>query len=237
MLDERIEAPVLESVRLPRRSVALEVAWSEHKPRLYRLCLRWVGGDPVDAEDALGQLALRAVEDDAAHAGAVANYGGWLTRLAWNLCMDMHRERSVRRRALEHFAEEGQLHVTLTESHPETIYSHRELGCRIQQAIDDLPPRLREPCRRRFVEEAEYEHIAEDLGLTNETVRKRIQEARDILCERLGIQLREDLLRAGLERRTGRFRRVRAAQPANLVEEPATDSDALGGALEMDELM
>jgi RNA polymerase sigma factor (sigma-70 family) len=88
------------------------------------------------------------------------------------------------------FARESRSDVVARETHAEAEYLGRELGARIQRALDDLPPRLREPCRRRFLDDAPYELIAEELGLTNETVRKRIQDARDILYERLGPYLR-----------------------------------------------
>src|SRR4051794_24734097 len=83
---------------------ALLDAWTHHRRRLNTLCLRWVGGDPEDAADVMSQVALRAVEELAEHAAVISNYRGWLTRLAWNLCMDLHREKAFRFRTLERFA-------------------------------------------------------------------------------------------------------------------------------------
>src|SRR5262245_33745790 len=84
------------------RAAFLEV-WLRQERRLYRLCLRWMGGHAADAEDAMAKLSIRALEDLEAHAEEVSNYPGWLTRLAWNLCIDAHRERASCRRALERF--------------------------------------------------------------------------------------------------------------------------------------
>jgi RNA polymerase sigma-70 factor (ECF subfamily) len=175
---------------LDGEQAALLDAWVHYRGRLHALCLRWVGGDADDAADVLSQVALRAVEEHAEQATVISNYRGWLTRLAWNLCMDLHREKALRFRTLERFALHSRIDVAARETHAEAEYLGRELGARILRAIDGLPPRLREPCRRRFLDDAPYELIAEELGLTNETVRKRIQEARDILYERLGPYLR-----------------------------------------------
>ncbi|MFT3767558.1 MAG: sigma-70 family RNA polymerase sigma factor [Minicystis sp.] len=187
------------------RQKVLFTIWPEHHRRLYSLCLRWVGGDAQDAEDVLGQVALRALEEDGAET-VISNYPGWLTRLARNLCMDVHRERAFRGRALQRISAIADQDMTLSEEHPEAAHLHRELGGHIQRAIDDLPARLREPCRLRFIEEMPYEPIAEELGLTNETVRKRIQEARDILRRRLGVYLR-DSHAAGSASAASRIRR------------------------------
>lgn len=170
---------------------ALVEAWTSCRPRLYVLCRRWLGGSAVDAEDVLSQVMIRAIEEHGS-TGAISNYVGWLTRIARNQCMDIHRERAFRRRMLDQLAFQAYLTgITSFADHPETDHLRWELGERIHLAIDALPPRLREPCKRRFLEEMPYERIAVDLGLTNETVRKRIQEARDLLHQWLARE-RED---------------------------------------------
>lgn len=171
-------------------AVALAGVWTDHRRRLYVLCLRWMSGSREDAEDALGRAFIRALEDHGRGDGEVANYPAWLTRLAQNACMDLHRERAARRRAAERYAAQLRLDAQSAES-PEAARLHRELGDELRRAIAVLPPRLAEPTRRRFVDDMPYEHIAEELSVTNETVRKRIQEARSILSRRLGRYLRE----------------------------------------------
>jgi RNA polymerase sigma factor (sigma-70 family) len=160
--------------------------WARHRGQLYSLCLRWLGGDHHDAEDVVSQVALRAIEERAASAAVISNYPGWLTQLARNLCIDMHRQKTRRYQRHASFSLTEMPEGCSTAHDPEAEGLRRELVERVLSAIDDLPPRLREPCRRRLLDDAPYEHIAEDLGLTNETVRKRIQQARDLLCESLG---------------------------------------------------
>jgi RNA polymerase sigma-70 factor (ECF subfamily) len=161
-------------------------AWARHRGQLYSLCLRWVGGDHHDAEDVVSQVALRAIEERAESDAVISNYPGWLTQLAHNLCVDLHRAKTRRQRRYANLAL-AEIPATLSVANdPEAEGLRRELMERVLSAIEALPPRLREPCRRRFLDDATYEQIAEDLGLTKETARKRIQQARDILCERLG---------------------------------------------------
>ncbi|MBW4494496.1 MAG: sigma-70 family RNA polymerase sigma factor, partial [Oscillatoria princeps RMCB-10] len=52
-------------------------------------------------------------------------------------------------------------------------------------AIDELPPRLREPIRLHYYQEKSYLEIALELGISYGNVRKRMSQARAILKERL----------------------------------------------------
>jgi RNA polymerase sigma-70 factor (ECF subfamily) len=68
--------------------------WQQYRDYLYRCCIKWMGGNPIDAEDALSRAMLKAWEKVQQFAGEIANLKAWLTRLTHNLCVDIHRERS-----------------------------------------------------------------------------------------------------------------------------------------------
>jgi len=53
------------------------------------------------------------------------------------------------------------------------------------EAIDELPPRLREPIRLHYYQEKCCREIAELLGISSDNVRKRMSQARAILKEKL----------------------------------------------------
>jgi RNA polymerase sigma factor (sigma-70 family) len=163
--------------------------WSDHNERLYRLCFRWMGGDRETARDAVALVALKAVEELASSHFPISNYAAWLTRLARNVCIDMHRDRAAGRRAFDRFGIEFFPEIEHCES-PESKQLRRELGERIREAIERLPPRLLIAVRLRFLEGAPYEEIAVKLDVSHEAARKRIQDARDILCEELRPYLR-----------------------------------------------
>ena len=63
--------------------------------------------------------------------------------------------------------------------------------CTYKHAINDLPPRQRNPAILRFFHAMPYAEIAEHLALSSENLRKCIQEARLILHERLNNYLSE----------------------------------------------
>lgn len=163
--------------------VAFLDAWKRHRARLRALCLRWVGGHVEDAEDVLARVALRAVEDIASRQEVIASYPAWLTRIASNIAMDLHRERACRAQARERYAEMVREEPSVDSAESEHVDAEIRAG--IRAAIDRLPPRLRKVSRRRFLDEAPYDEIAAEAGITEENVRKRIQEARALLARRL----------------------------------------------------
>ena len=65
--------------------------WQQYRDYLYRCCIKWMGGNPTDAEDALSRAMLKAWEKVQKYAGEIANFKGWLTTLTHNLCVDIHR--------------------------------------------------------------------------------------------------------------------------------------------------
>ena len=168
-------------------TVAFWMLWDLHKGNLYHLCLWQMGGVREDAEDALSRAMLKALEKLPNNACRIENFKAWLRRLTLNLCVDMHRERSRQVRRLESI--ENSLSgvsdrlVADTDS-PEKGLVNREVFAYVCSAVDSLPPRLREPFVLRFFQEMDYREIAECLILSTDNVRKRIQQARDILREK-----------------------------------------------------
>ncbi|MGB7274876.1 MAG: sigma factor, partial [Geitlerinemataceae cyanobacterium] len=59
-----------------------------------RYCIKWMGGNITDAEDALSRAMLKAWEKIQTSVEKIRNFKAWLTSLTRNLCMDIHRERS-----------------------------------------------------------------------------------------------------------------------------------------------
>ncbi|MGK3965424.1 RNA polymerase sigma factor [Sorangium sp. So ce118] len=162
----------------------LDHLWRKEQRYLYALCLRYMGS-VEEAEDALSRAALKVVELPPEDWHAILNYRAWLTRLVQNLCLDFLREQDSYRRVLARSAG-TEAASTYSARTPEQENIGRELLSEIRRAIDTLPPRLRQPCRLRFLEEMAYEDIAAQLQISNDTVRKRIQLARALLQEKLG---------------------------------------------------
>jgi RNA polymerase sigma-70 factor (ECF subfamily) len=162
--------------------------WDLYKGHLYHVCLWQMDGVREDAEDALSRSMLRALDKLPRMCGRIQNVGAWLSRLTVNLCVDMHREQKRDARRLENIDDvlpaAGEVLQADADS-PETVYLNREAIDYVCGVVNDLPPRLREPFALRFFQEMAYCDIAARLILTTDNVRKRIQQARDILRQRM----------------------------------------------------
>ena len=177
--------------------------WVLYKNHLYHLCLWQMDGIREDAEDALSRVMLKAYEKLPCNAHQIQNVRAWLSKLTLNLCIDVHRERKRQFRRVESIDDARMSAVDLIRAasySPEEWFLTQEVLSDVCNAIDDLPLRLREPFVLRFFQEMAYGDIAEKLTLSAENVRKRIQQARDILKGRLR--------RDSLARQTSAWRKV-----------------------------
>jgi RNA polymerase sigma factor (sigma-70 family) len=155
------------------QSEAFWSVWNHFQKGLRQLCLREMNGHAPDAEDALSQVMLKALDRLPSCAGKISHLEAWLRRLARNLCIDLRRERH--RRA--EIGESWKL-ATLAEPISSQPALHGEGESVIQQQIAALPVPLREPFVLHIVREIPVKQIASQLGLTPANVRKRVQLAR-----------------------------------------------------------
>ena len=162
--------------------------WEEYRDYLYRCCIKWMGGNPIDAEDALSRAMLKAWENVQKFAGQINNFKGWLTSLTRNLCVDIHRERSRganRVEDIEGYASGEQSELVGSENTPEKAVETDEKRVVIRRAIDNLSPRLRETFILHFYQDLSYSEIAQRQEISYQNVCKRISQARKILREEL----------------------------------------------------
>jgi tetratricopeptide (TPR) repeat protein len=68
---------------------------------------------------------------------------------------------------------------------PQQSYLDRELDAFVRQAVRALPDRLRQPMVLRFFRQLSYQEIGRELRISEENARKRVQQARAMLRERL----------------------------------------------------
>src|SRR4028118_1343018 len=118
--------------------------WQQYRDYLYRCCIKWMGGNLTDAEDALSRAMLKAWEKVQKYAGEIANFKSWLTRLTHNLCVDIHRERSRganRVDDIEGYASGEEQGLVSFDETPENVLETDEKKIVIRRAIDNLPTR------------------------------------------------------------------------------------------------
>lgn len=162
--------------------------WQQYQDHLHRCCVKWMGGNPIDAEDALSRAMLKAWEKVQQYAGKITNFKAWLTTLTHNLCVDIHRERSRganRVEDIEVYASGEEQGLVAFEDTPESTMETDEKRIVIRRAIDNLPTRLRETFILHFYHELSHQEIVEQQGISYQNVCKRISQARAILREEL----------------------------------------------------
>jgi RNA polymerase sigma factor (sigma-70 family) len=162
--------------------------WQQYRDHLYRCCIKWMGGNSADAEDALSRAMLKAWEKVQRYAGEIANFKAWLTKLTRNLCVDIYRERdrgAIRVKNMEVYASLEEQGLFTPDQTPSKALENSEKKIVIRRAIDSLPTRLRETFILHFYEELSYTEIAQQQDISYQNVCKRISQARAILRSEL----------------------------------------------------
>ncbi|MGB0386840.1 MAG: sigma-70 family RNA polymerase sigma factor [Ardenticatenaceae bacterium] len=157
---------------------AFFLLWPSYQHDLYRGCLGWMG-NRQDAEDALSEIALKAWKELPRHAENISNLKGWLTRLSYNHCIDMHRKSQREghyRIDLQTMIEAGR-EIIGEGPLPQELVLNGERSDYLCRAVTLLPERLREVVILRFWQDKSYQQIAEHLALCPSAVGKRLQEA------------------------------------------------------------
>ncbi len=149
-------------------------------------CLRWMDGNREEAEDALSSASLRAWRYWPTYAHNILNIRAWLLRLLYNHCMNIRRAAKRQQQIIqaeESLPERGSRQF-LQES-LEAVILQQEMYTHLHQAIATLPRRLQEPLWLHVQKGLSPRDIAQQLQLTPENVRKRLQQARLLLRKQL----------------------------------------------------
>lgn len=159
--------------------------WAELEGYLLSLCKKWMNGSVVEPEEALSGAMLRAWEGFTRTDAKISNVRAWLTRVTHNYCMDIHRREKRRAggASADDFIRREREPDGMRSESPEETLLRREAFSGMKVAINRLPERLRNPMILRCVEGLPYREIAQKLNISNENVRKRVQQAREILNE------------------------------------------------------
>lgn len=158
--------------------------WLTHQDQLRKQCMHMMSGNLADAEDALSSAMLRASQKFVEYSGSIMNEKAWLSKLVHNVCIDQYRQRKrTYYQALEGEATEQVEEAMFSgpQPSPEEVALGREQVATLEACLEKLSNNLRVPLMLRCVEGWSYPDIAEELDLRADTVRKRVQLARDFL--------------------------------------------------------
>ena len=183
--------------RLVRRCVAgdpeawQELVVSQHR-RIYAICYRFTGSG-TDAEDLTQDVFLKLYRNLASFDVERGSFQTWITTLARNLLVDHFRRTRLERASDSLDAsfsgddDGATLGDRLADPHPspESHAAGMELRVRIQQALAQLSPELREAVILRDLEDMDYKEIAQVLRIPEGTVKSRISRGRGELARLL----------------------------------------------------
>ena len=166
---------------------------SQHR-RIYAICYRFTGS-ATDAEDLTQDVFLKLYRNLASFDTQKGSFQTWITTLARNLLVD-HFRRTRLDRASDSldasFGAEGNGdglnagdRLADPRPSPEAHASGLELKARIQQALAQLSPELREAVVFRDLEDMDYKEIAQVLRIPEGTVKSRISRGRGELARLL----------------------------------------------------
>ena len=164
---------------------------TQHR-RIYAICYRFTGS-ASDAEDLTQDVFLKLYRNLDAFNAERGSFQTWITTLARNLLVDHFRRTRLERASdsldssLTEDDDGPSMADRLADPRPsqETHTAGLELKARIQHALAQLSPELREAVVLRDLEDMDYKDIAQVLRIPEGTVKSRISRGRGELARLL----------------------------------------------------
>jgi len=142
---------------------------------IYYLALRLLG-NPAQAEDATHDVFLKAYRKFSGFRGDSA-VRTWLYRIAINHCRNLLQSWNARTMVTNADDVVWERAASRGDS-PLRVLETKELGQRIQRALDALPPEYRELLLLVADEQLSYQEVAELTGQSADAVRGKLHRAR-----------------------------------------------------------
>jgi len=170
----RSDLELLTRYAKSREAEAFAELVARHRDMVYGTCYRLLGSRP-DAEDAAQECFVQLARRGACVRTSVS---GWLHRVAVNSSMAQRRKDRARERA------EREAGGMVPDRDTEPTWD--KIKAEVDQAIDTLPDDLREPLVLHFLQGKPQTAVAEELGLSQSAVSKRVAKAVERLRRHLG---------------------------------------------------
>ncbi len=173
-------------------SAAWQQLVASQNRRVYALCFRFTGSS-VDAEDLTQEVFLKLYRNLASFDGQKGSFNTWITTLTRNLLVDHFRRTRMDRatQSIDASPENGDDGPTMAEQladHRPSQLQHVagiELRNKIQAALKQVSPELREAVILRDLHDMDYREIAQVLRIPEGTVKSRISRGRGELARLL----------------------------------------------------
>jgi RNA polymerase sigma-70 factor, ECF subfamily len=151
--------------------------YAEHSRAIYYLALRMLS-DPQKAEDATHDVFLKAFRKMDQFRGE-ASWRTWLYRIAINHCRNLQQAWNDRHMLTNADDAIWETAAARTDS-PLRVLETKELGQRIQKALDGLPPEYRLLLLLVADEQLSYEQVGALTDQSSDAVRGKLHRARKV---------------------------------------------------------
>lgn len=151
---------------------AFKALYDLHKQRVYFTAYKVLQSSAA-AQDALQEIFIKVWVNREKLAG-MDHFPAWLNTVIRNHLVDKLREHSTKERSLDFFLQEG------FETYADTTYHEtefRELLVLVEQATRQLSPQQQKVFALSRLEGMKHREIADELGISTETVKKYIMDA------------------------------------------------------------
>lgn len=157
-----------------------QTAWSEivrtYWRRVFNVAYKFVGRHD-EAEDLTQDIFLKVFRS--LHTfDRRANFQTWLISVSRNLCIDHYRSVRKERETIDHGHDSREVVSASHDASPYAQLEHADHRLLLREALEFLPPTLRETVLLRDIRELSYQEIAERLDLPEGTVKSRINRGR-----------------------------------------------------------
>ncbi len=149
--------------------------YEEHSRAIYYLCLRLLS-DPEKAQDATHDVFVKAFRKMDQFRGD-SSWRTWLYRIAINHCRNLQQAWNERH-MLSNIDDSVFENAAARTDSPLRVLETRELGQRIQKALDQLPQEYRLILLLVADEQLSYEQVGTLTGQTSDAVRGKLHRAR-----------------------------------------------------------
>jgi RNA polymerase sigma-70 factor (ECF subfamily) len=141
-----------------------------------------------DAEDATQETFMRVLRYSS-KLNEVEDPKTWLARIAWRVAIDRNKQRGRTKEVTLDDPEQPSLEVASCQTSADEMLHGEQIGTKLEKLIGALPAKLREPLILSTIEEMSPREVAATLGMNEAAVRSRVFRARQILKEKLVLQM------------------------------------------------
>jgi RNA polymerase sigma-70 factor, ECF subfamily len=179
-IDQPVDPSAAIDALIERCLLGDQVAWEQivrqHWRKVFNLAYKFVGRHD-EAEDLTQDIFLKIFK--ALHTfDRRANFQTWLISISRNLCIDHYRSVRKERETMARDVDASMLTPVSRERGPYRQLEDSDLQRQIRQALEELPPSLRQAVELRDLQELSYQEIADKLALPEGTVKSRINRGR-----------------------------------------------------------